>query len=711
MTKDANPRVVLTLVVKNEEKIIRRCLDAAGLHIDGLVVSCNGTDATKKIAKAWALEHELPHFILSDPWKNFAHNRSRAAQFTKKFVKEKFWPLKQTYMLLLDADMVFRLPTVWPSLTDFGYRLMQRGTDGLLWPNTRLCRLDHQWDCVGVTHEYWRPSPDPRRDPVTLDSNVVWIDDIGDGGSKADKFERDIALLTQGLIDEPNNERYWFYLAESLFNSGKHAESIPKYEKRRTMGGYHEEVWYSLYKIGQAHLSTGALDLGTHALLQAFQEKPGRAEPLVKLAQHFRERGQNHLALMMARYVRDTPVPAGGLFVESQMYSQALEEIAICAFYTGNHEEGREAGEELLARRDVPHPRVENAAKCVSFYVKPLAPHAIRQGQFSVHEEIRKFPGKFFGLEEPNQTEYLPSNPTIVEHQGRTLVNVRLVNYYHERGRVFAPKDPDGVVRTRNVLLEGWSPETGEHGVEMEVHADIPAEWDHTTRVRGLEDQRWCSFGEQVWLTATCFNIPGAGGMPRVVLGRVNSGEDDILSVVDVVELKYAGSRHYEKNWLPWNKGDGVFRVIYGYEPFTVLLVDTKTGECTVESQTTPEWNCSRWRGSCAPVRIGVSDRWLAMIHETAWFEGEHDADKRTVYMHRFIELEGDRIIRRSQLFTFDHSGVEYAAGLLWHHLRPTATTVGGPQVIVTHSVEESSARWKVFDWYLISAMLNGELP
>jgi len=147
MTKDANPRVVLTLVVKNEEKIIRRCLNAAGLHIDGLVVSCNGTDATKEIAKAWALEHGLPHFILSDPWKNFAHNRSRSAQFTKKFVKEKFWSLKQTYMLLLDADMVFRLPTVWPPLADFGYRLLQRGTDGMLWPNTRLCRLDHR--CPG----------------------------------------------------------------------------------------------------------------------------------------------------------------------------------------------------------------------------------------------------------------------------------------------------------------------------------------------------------------------------------------------------------------------------------------------------------------------------------------------------------------------------------------------------------------------------------
>ena len=190
------------------------------------------------------------------------------------------------------------------------------------------------------------------------------------------------------------------------------------------------------------------------------------------------------------------------------------------------------------------------------------------------------------------------------------------------------------------------------------------------------------------------------------MLGRLNYGEDDILSVVDVVELKYSGSRHYEKNWLPWNKGDGKFRVIYGYEPFTVLLVDPGTGECIAESLSTSEWNGARWRGSCAPVRLpGFEDRWIAMIHETAWFEGQNTADQRTVYMHRFIEIEGAEIIRRSPLFTFDHAGVEYAAGLL------RSDGANGPRIIVTHSVEESSACWKEFPWYLVSDLLNGELP
>jgi len=699
---DEVTRVVLTMIVKNESAVIRRCLQAALPHVDGLVICDTGsTDNTQDIVRATAAAFGVPFSYTHHHWKNFGHNRTLSARWANRFAKDRGWCLERSYMLLLDADMVLHAPTEWPALTEAHYHLQQRDVN-LAWFNTRLCRLDHEWESVSVTHEFWRPTPDVS--PHRLEE--VWIEDIGDGGSKADKFERDIRLLTEGLEAEPLNVRYWFYLAESLFNRGKYAEAIPKYERRREIGGWDEEVWYSLYKIGKAQLQLGNLSAGVHSLLQAYQTRPSRAEPLIALAQHYRERGNNHLALMIARQARKIPLSKDSLFVEAPAYSQAIEEIAITAYYTGDFTEGREAAEELLARRDIPAGRVNNAAKCVSFYVKPVGPHAVRQGKFSVHEELRKFPGRFFGLEEPNTTDYLPSNPTIVEHQGRTLVNVRLVNYYHERGRVFAPKDPDGVVRTRNVLLEGWTPETGGHEVEMEVHADIPAEWDHTTRVRGLEDQRWCSFGDQVWLTATCFNVPGAGGMPRVVLGRLNSETDDILSVVNVVELKYAGSGRYEKNWLPWNKGDGLFRVIYGYEPFTVLVVDTETGDCTIESQSISEWNGSRWRGSCAPVRHpGFLDRWIAMIHETAWFEGPNTSDQRTVYMHRFIEIEGDEIIRRSPLFTFDHAGVEYAAGILWRD------TEDGPRIVVTHSVEESSAHWKEFPWYVIDDLLDGELP
>lgn len=59
----------------------------------------------------------------------------------------------------------------------------------------------------------------------------MFINDIGDGGSKADKFIRDIKLLSKGLEENPNNDRYTFYLANSYRDSGNYEKAI-EYFKR-----------------------------------------------------------------------------------------------------------------------------------------------------------------------------------------------------------------------------------------------------------------------------------------------------------------------------------------------------------------------------------------------------------------------------------------------------------------------------------------------
>ena len=720
--EDRHPKIVLCLMVANEEKIIERCLRSALPHVDGVVVCWNGTDATVDIAKR-VLERHDSHFE-EHKWVNFGHNRTLSAKAAKDWVRCKHpeWPLDSTYLLFMDADMELVVEPGFnrSMLIAPGYKLIQ-SNHGEDYRNLRLARLSHDWRSVGVTHEFWAATPDIG-EPAVLDTQCdrrhafMWLMDHDDGGSKSDKTERDIRLLEQGLIDEPGNGRYMFYLARAYADSGQHEKAIELYRKRRAVGGWDQEVWYAHYREGISLLALGKDAEGIGTLLQAYQERPTRAETLAHLAQHSRERGRNALALMFARQASKISKSNDDLFIWADAHQNLpLREIAIAAYYVpGAQEEGISAAETLLARRDTDRHTYQHMAQTLSFYLRPLGEHALRKGAFEVSPEIRKAPGLFYGLEAPNTTEYNCSNPTIVAHDGRTYVNVRLNNYYHERGRVFAPKDPDGVVRTRNVVVMGWWPDSGiDYGGGTHQHESIenlPAEWDHTTRVRGLEDQRWCSFEGRIWLTATCFNIPSAEGMPRVVLGRF---DENVTRIEQVLELKYAGIGPYEKNWLPWNKGDGKFRVIYGYEPFTVLLVDTVTGDCTVESSIVPLWPCGSWRGSAAPVRSPAGDGlWLAMIHETAWFEGKETHEQRTVYMHRFIEFDDQELIRRSPLFVFDHTGVEYAAGMLVPGVFfPPTCAPTGATVIVTYSVEEAAAKWVEFSWELVNNMLDGKRP
>ena len=55
--------------------------------------------------------------------------------------------------------------------------------------------------------------------------------------SQTAKFLHDAEVLRRALIDEPDNARYAFYLAQSLRDAGKPAEAITAYERRVAMGG------------------------------------------------------------------------------------------------------------------------------------------------------------------------------------------------------------------------------------------------------------------------------------------------------------------------------------------------------------------------------------------------------------------------------------------------------------------------------------------
>ena len=73
----------------------------------------------------------------------------------------------------------------------------------------------------------------------------VWYKDHASGSNRVDKFERDIRLLDEALEKEPDNRRYWFYLAQSYRDAGQTAKAAEIYAKRAEMGGWDEEAWYA----------------------------------------------------------------------------------------------------------------------------------------------------------------------------------------------------------------------------------------------------------------------------------------------------------------------------------------------------------------------------------------------------------------------------------------------------------------------------------
>lgn len=214
------PTVCLCMIVKNEAKVIERCLASVRDLVDTWVISDTGsTDGTQELIRATL--QGIPGELHEEPWVNFGHNRSLNIRHARG---------KADYLLLLDADHVIRQDGPLPRLTAEAYML--RHESATEYRIKRLVRGDLPWRYEGVTHEYL--TADRRDAQENLDALV--IEDYADGGSRHDKFERDARLLSAEMERDPANGRTVFYLAQTMRDMGKADEAITLYERRAEMG-------------------------------------------------------------------------------------------------------------------------------------------------------------------------------------------------------------------------------------------------------------------------------------------------------------------------------------------------------------------------------------------------------------------------------------------------------------------------------------------
>lgn len=332
--------VCLNMIVKNEAHVIARCLTSAKPLIDRwCIVDTGSTDGTQRLVRE--LLADIPGELHERPWVNFGHNRSEALQLAKQQSSD--------YLLFIDADETFVAPAdfAWPTLTAQSYEL-RFDYGGIHYTRRMLIRASDAWHWVGVLHEYL-DCPNAQT-PEWLPSPTILQRHDGARAHDPRTYERDAAILERGLIDEPNNARYVFYLAQSYRDCGRLAESRATYERRVAMGGWDEEVWYSLFQIAVlTERLAESTDKVSAAYLLAFQNRPSRAEPLVELARFHRQRAEYALAYLYAKHASGMSKPNDRLFVDAATYAwRALDEVAISAFYVGTGE-ARAVGANVVA--------------------------------------------------------------------------------------------------------------------------------------------------------------------------------------------------------------------------------------------------------------------------------------------------------------------------------------------------------------------------
>ena len=344
----AKDKICLNMIVKDESKVIKRCLDSVKPYIDYWVIVDTGSkDGTQKIIKNHM--KGIPGKLHERPWKNWGESRTEALKLAEG---------NGDYILFMDADDIleFQDTKSFGPLTEDLYN-MWRGSSGFSYQKPQLVKNGLPWKWVGVTHEYldcaipYSSAILTHVKYITSSEGATWKD-------PKQKFLKNIDLLEAGLKKEPTNSRYAFYLAESYRDAGEKGKALEWYQKRIKMGGWDEETFWSMLQSAHMLKELGLpINIVAEAYLAAQRSRPHRAEPTYYLAELYNEAGMYVHAYALAQSRESIPQPKekDSLFNMDWIEDYGLNfQLSIAAYYAGQYEVALKTCDKLLTNPNLP---------------------------------------------------------------------------------------------------------------------------------------------------------------------------------------------------------------------------------------------------------------------------------------------------------------------------------------------------------------------
>jgi glycosyltransferase involved in cell wall biosynthesis len=258
------------MIVRDEERVLRRCLESLnGVYDELCVVDTGSKDGTLALAERFGATTRVfvgcngPDGRIRD----FALARNAALDLSTG-----------DWVLWIDADEVLepggaaRIRRHVREDRTAAVRVSMRWDEGR-WFSTRLFKRNARHRFAGRVHEYVTLSGE-----IVSDPRIV-IRNLPDNRGKEQSSERNIRILLSLLDDNPADLRALFYLGNALRVAGRLDEAIARYTQRLAFGGgFHGERYMAAYYIAVCHLLRREWQRAVDAGLLALRIDPRYAE-------------------------------------------------------------------------------------------------------------------------------------------------------------------------------------------------------------------------------------------------------------------------------------------------------------------------------------------------------------------------------------------------------------------------------------------------
>jgi|UniRef100_A0A6C0IZ29 glycosyltransferase involved in cell wall biosynthesis len=349
-----NPHIAVLIMAKNEKKRLHVTLNSIKHVADSLIFFDTGSeDDTISIAENFCSENNITFRLAESNFKNFSTSRNESLDFADTFDDIDYLLLLDTNDELRGGDTLKTVSKQYINEKNTAFLICQEWWSGQYdkYFNIRLIKPRQGWRYRGRVHE-WLKNTKYKDDEeqnkagefvIKLENELVLFQDRTQDDDKTGKrFHRDKQLLLEDHLEDPDDARTVFYLAQTCSCLGEHEESFKYYEIRSKMdNGFWEEKYHSYFRCGEISYNIDKnWDKSLPFYFAAF-ECQNRVEPLIKIIEYYKDKNWL-LCYTFADLACKLMFPECLLFVDKIAYDyKRWHLLGIAGWYAGEYENGK----------------------------------------------------------------------------------------------------------------------------------------------------------------------------------------------------------------------------------------------------------------------------------------------------------------------------------------------------------------------------------